>query len=525
MATILIVDDHPTVRGYLTALLGPTGHRLLGASDGAEALEKVRIERPDLVLSDILMPTMDGYEFVRQLRSDPAFARTPEVVFLTAAYHEQEVRALAEACGVRFLITKPFPPETLIQTVSQALGGPPAEAPRPSETFGRDHLRLLTDKLAAKISELEEANRRLTTLVGIGRRTEKALRDSHAFLDAVLEGIPDAVFVKDRQGRYVMVNSACARFVGTSPKDMVGRTDHDLFEPETADCIVEVDRRVMESGETWTADETASAAGVTRTYSTTKRPYRDAAGAVTGVFGIARDITERRRSEETLRQQAERLQALSRRLVAVQEEERRRMARELHDEIGQMLTGLHIVLEADPQASAEAMRKKLSDGRPLIDGLLTRVRDLSFGLRPALLDHLGLLPALLRLFEHYTQQTGVRVDCRHEGLDRRFETELETAAYRIVQEALTNVARHAAVKEAMVRLWVEHEVLAVQVQDHGAGFDPSAVPADGDHCGLAGVYERVTLLGGELLVESEPGAGTQLTASFPLRKGGWEKQP
>src|ERR1700726_1669612 len=105
MATILIVDDRPANREYLTTLLGYGGHRLLQAADGAEALATARADHPDLVIADILMPTMDGYEFVRQLRADPAVAATP-VIFFTAHYHEQEARALADACGVVHILTK-----------------------------------------------------------------------------------------------------------------------------------------------------------------------------------------------------------------------------------------------------------------------------------------------------------------------------------------------------------------------------------------------------------------------------------
>jgi CheY-like chemotaxis protein len=111
MATILVVDDAPTNREFLVTLLGYRGHRLLEAADGAEALALVRAERPDLVIADILMPTMDGYEFVRQLRADPVIAQIL-VIFYTAYYHEQEAKALAQACGVAHILTKPSEPET-----------------------------------------------------------------------------------------------------------------------------------------------------------------------------------------------------------------------------------------------------------------------------------------------------------------------------------------------------------------------------------------------------------------------------
>jgi PAS domain S-box-containing protein len=168
MAIILIVDDRPANREYLVTLLGYGGHRLLEAADGAEGLALARAERPDLVIADILMPTMDGYEFVRQLRADPAVAGTP-VIFYTAHYLEREARALADACGVSHILSKPAQPETVLRTVDAALGMAPPPAPAPAaEDFDREHLRLLTDKLSQKVDELRRANERLSALVDLG---------------------------------------------------------------------------------------------------------------------------------------------------------------------------------------------------------------------------------------------------------------------------------------------------------------------------------------------------------------------
>jgi CheY-like chemotaxis protein len=150
MATILIVDDRPTNREVLVTLLGYGGHRLLEAADGAEALAAAKARRPDLVIADILMPTMDGYEFVRRLRADPAVAAT-RVIFYTAHYHEREARSLADACGVRHILTKPAEPEAVLRTVGDALGvAVPTPPSPPLEQFDREHLRVLTDKLSRR---------------------------------------------------------------------------------------------------------------------------------------------------------------------------------------------------------------------------------------------------------------------------------------------------------------------------------------------------------------------------------------
>src|SRR5512134_3370452 len=131
MTTILIVDDRTTNRQFLVTLLGYAGHRVLEAANGAQALQIVRSEQPDLIITDILMPTMDGYEFVRQLRADPDFASTP-VIFYTATYRDREARSLAKAAGVQYVLTKPAEPAVILNIVNAALGLVPTSI-HPSE--------------------------------------------------------------------------------------------------------------------------------------------------------------------------------------------------------------------------------------------------------------------------------------------------------------------------------------------------------------------------------------------------------
>ncbi len=209
-------------------------------------------------------------------------------------------------------------------------------------------------------------------------------------------------------------------------------------------------------------------------------------------------------------------------LVAAQEAERRRIACELHDEIGQALTSLKLTLEVIPRLPAQKVGPHLRDAQKTLTELMTRVHDLSLDLRPAMLDDLGLLPALLCHFERYTSQAGVQVAFQHTGLDRRFSPAIETGAYRIVQEALTNVARHAGAREATVRVWADQGTLWVQIEDRGKGFDLQGVEAPGAAGGLAGMRERALLLRGHLEVESAPGAGTRVTAELPLDTVGKE---
>jgi diguanylate cyclase (GGDEF)-like protein len=164
LATILIVDANPSDRRSYITLLGNFGHRLLEAGDGIDALEMAKIELPDLIITDILMPRMDGFTLVRRLRAEPLLAGVP-VIFQTSNYFESEIRRLAEASGIRYILRKPADPQEILRTVNATLKQPtiPARLPQTGQ-LQREHLQLLADKLYQKVSELETANKRLRNL-------------------------------------------------------------------------------------------------------------------------------------------------------------------------------------------------------------------------------------------------------------------------------------------------------------------------------------------------------------------------
>ncbi len=225
----------------------------------------------------------------------------------------------------------------------------------------------------------------------------------------------------------------------------------------------------------------------------------------------AAPAVERGRLMETVNTAHDRLEALSRRLVQIQEAERAEIARELHDEVGQLLMGLNLMVEAN-ELEAGSSRGEI---KRVVNELIGRVRDLSVSLRPPMLDALGLLPALLWQIERFQAQSRIQVAFRHANLDRRFPSDIETAAFRIVQEALTNVARHASVDGVDVQVTAEATRLRVEIEDRGRGFDVDAALA-GPSSGLAGMRERARLLGGRVTMESAAGAGTRLRLVLPL---------
>lgn len=208
-----------------------------------------------------------------------------------------------------------------------------------------------------------------------------------------------------------------------------------------------------------------------------------------------------------LRTEHRHLEALSHRLVKLQEEERRGIARELHDGSGQILTALKLGLEAE-----HPDRDRLL---PLLGELSDQLGGISMNLRPPMLDDLGLVPALRWHVRRFSSETRIDVQLHSTGLDGRLRTELELAGFRIVQEALTNVVRHARTDKAVLELTQEHGVLRIRVADSGAGFDPDAVPP-GVGSGLIGMRERASLLGGSLSIQSSPGSGTEVIAELPI---------
>jgi signal transduction histidine kinase len=226
-------------------------------------------------------------------------------------------------------------------------------------------------------------------------------------------------------------------------------------------------------------------------------------------------ITRHRLFEE-VRAGRERSQFLAKRLVEVQEAERRYLAHELHDEIGQILTGLQFTLETGKNSTGEEMIESLANGQAIVGELMERIREIAINLRPSMLDTLGLLPALESFFRRYQTQTGISIVFHHSGLERRFDGEIETTAYRLVQETLTNAARYAETSEVRVQITADDSKLQLAVCDTGKGFEVDQVMHSKKTFGLAGLRERTNWVGGVFEIASQPGSGTTINATFPI---------
>jgi len=369
---ILIVDDMPVNLSVVVDYLEEYGFGIRIARSGESALERVGYDPPDLILLDVLMSGIDGFETCRRLKADPVSREIP-VIFMTAlANPEDKVRGFE--VGAVDYVTKPLSQEEVLARITT-------------------HLRL-----------------------------------------------------------------------------------RDL-----ARSLQEENRQVAE-----------------------------------------RASVEKARLFAAVGEQREQLRALAGKLTEVQETERKQLARELHDELGQMLTAISLNLEATRRALGtdppQGALERLDETALLVDQLLGQVRELSLNLRPPMLDDLGLVSTLRWYVQRYVERSGIRVELNVAVYGERLAPDIETTLYRVLQEALTNIARHAEASSVLVRLGSSGTAVTAYVEDDGCGFDVAAVMEQSvgqRHAGLLGMRERVTLLGGSFAIQSEVGDGTQLSFVIP----------
>ncbi len=427
--------------------------------------------------------------------------------------------------------------------------------PYEKEYYRKDGTRVPILIGAALLETVDDLPRWVCFVLDVGRqkRAEEQLAREKEMLRTIMENTGAQLAYLDTDFNFVMVNSSYARGSGHSFEELLSQNHFALFPSEENEAIF---KRVRDTGETAEfRDKPFSFAdqperGVTY-WDWTLAPVKDESGKVHGLVLSLIDTTDSVRVREELRrhreeleslvsertsqlkesydrlkeeigereQAEEKLRALSHRLVQLQEEERRTIARELHDEIGQSLTVLKLFLDRYHSSRSDGVASPdLEQARNLVKRVMGQLRNLSLTLRPTMLDDLGLLPTLQWHLERYSSQTRIDVNFRHSGLQKKIPREVSTAAYRIVQEALTNVARHANTGEVMVCVRAEKGTLLIEVEDHGEGFD-IAKARDAGSVGLSGISERVLALNGSLTIESTPESGTYLLAELPIPEG------
>lgn len=357
------------------------------------------------------------------------------------------------------------------------------------------------------------------------KRVEAAMRQSQHVLDLVLETLPVGVAVTDQAGDIIMSNATSRRIWGEtmirSGDERWARSPgywHHSGEKVAPAQWPSV--RALRDGSITVNEliDIDAFDGRRKTIEASAAPIHDAERQIVGAVIVIDEVTERVRAEEALHESAVRLQHLSRRLLAVQEEERRHLSRELHDEFGQLLATITLHLQAAKSAAGRAAAERsLDESIALLQRAGTQVRNLALELRPVQLETAGLDATLRWLAQQYQQRTGTVTQV--EGHVSEVSNDVAIACFRVVQEALTNIVRHARAQHVWIELSHSEGLLKLVVRDDGAGFDVGRIlerAGDAGNLGLIGMRERVEILGGRLAIDSQPGHGTRICVSLPV---------
>ena len=349
------------------------------------------------------------------------------------------------------------------------------------------------------------------------KQAEAALTESQRRLQALFDNALDAILLIDDSARYVGANPGACALTGYRREELLQLTVGDITPAPNREQSQELWRAFIAAGQ-----QSGEYTLRRKDGTTVEVEYRAVANIVPGLnLAVLRDITERKREEANLAEHAARLRALSRRLVEAQEVERRHLARELHDQVGQNLTALNInlsilrsQLSSGPAATSVS---RLDDSLRLVDETVARIRDVMAELRPAVLDDYGLLAALRWYAGRFSERTGIVTQVHGADLMPYLPAAVETALFRIAQEALTNVTKHAQAKLVTIALETPDRATRLIIADDGFGFTPTEPRQAGEHrsLGLDSMRERAEAVGGRLAVESAPGKGTRVIVEVP----------
>jgi PAS domain S-box-containing protein len=362
----------------------------------------------------------------------------------------------------------------------------------------------------------------------VRRKGEAALVESNALLRAVSDNTPDAIFVKDRSGRMIFANPATLRMLDKSSASVLGRGSSEIYrDPADAKMVDENDRTVIASGKAQMIVETINLPYGTRTFYSTRAPWLNEQGEVLGLVGISTDITERKRMEDALKEHETQLEALVAartaevseligHLESTREEEKRAIARELHDDLGSALTALnmHLAILFQQIPPEPRLTERSVQIKALLNSVTQTTRRIQVGLRPDKLDIFGIKTAITDQALEFENYTGVTCRASLPDEDLAYAPQVDIALFRMVQEALNNVAKHANATHVDVVLDNNDENIILSIRDNGVGM-PVCQPATTITHGLRGMRERAGYLGGDVKITSAPGHGTSIVVTLP----------
>ncbi|HEX7501976.1 MAG TPA: PAS domain S-box protein, partial [Acidobacteriota bacterium] len=376
-------------------------------------------------------------------------------------------------------------------------------------------------------------------IIAIGRditerkRDEQELRESKALLDAVVDNVPLMIFLKEATDlKFVIFNRAGEELLGHDRNNLLGRNNLDLFPAEQAAFFMAKDRETLD-GEADLLDipeePIMTARKGQRLLHTRKVCIRGIDGATKYLLGISEDITERKEAEAKLLAYQEQLRALTSELFLIEEKERRRIASELHDQIGQNLALCKLKVAAlEKDMTRSQVKSELSAVRRLLECSIQDARSLIFDLSPPVLYELGFQAALEWLAERIEEQYHVPVEFENRAGAEVLENDRQVILFQVVRELLVNVGKHSRASQAKVILSQEKKFLKIQVNDDGVGFDATQIYDAKGHQSSYGFFsmrERMSYLGGELEVRSKSGQGSQIVLTVPQEAVAGREKP
>ncbi|MFZ3277298.1 MAG: PAS domain-containing protein [Candidatus Sulfotelmatobacter sp.] len=516
---ILMVDDQPAKLLSYEVMLGELGENLIKAASAKEALEVLLRNDVAVVLMDVSMPELDGFQLAAMIRQHPRFQRTA-IIFVSAVHLTDLDQLKGYEHGAVDYISVPVVAELLRAKVRVF-----AELHRKTrqlETLNRElEQRVLerTEELARKAELLLYVNTEL-----VGRNQE---------LDAIIQTAPDIIFSRQADGSRDYISDRFYDFTGAPPASANGFGWLDYVHPEDKDKAMADWMHCVETGANYEAEyRLRSRDGSYRWFRARAIPIRDN-GKIVKWYGTCSDIQDSKLVEQSIRDNAaelermvdrrtDELRRLSIRLMTMQDQERRRLARDLHDGLGQELAVAKMVLDkivlqrsAQPAETADDWTQASS----IVDRAIQQVRTMSHLLHPPLLDEVGLLSALSWYVEGLTKRSGIEISLEVQPREfPRLSADVETPVFRIVQEALTNVFRHSEANKVWISLTQTEENIVVAVRDDGKGVDQriTELQPDSVGVGIGGMKQRAREFGGELrLTNAHPGTLVELT--MPLR--------
>ena len=505
---ILMVDDQAGKLLSYEAILADLGENLIKASSAKEALEKLLKTDVAAVLMDVSMPEIDGFELAEIIRQHPRFQKTA-IIFVSAVHLTDVDRLKGYQHGAVDYLSVPIVPEVLRAKVRVF-----AELHRKKLQLERLNTAL-EQRVSDRTQELEQKALDLQKL-------NNDLAQKNQELDAIVHTAPDIIFSRQADGTRDYISGRFYDYTGAAAGSAVGFGWMEYLHPDDKDPSLAHWLRCVQSGEDYESEYRLR--GVDSNYRWFRAravPLKDAQGGILKWYGTCSDIHDSKMLEQSIRDNAAELERLvdsrtselrrlSGRLMTMQDEERRRIAREIHDGLGQELAAAKMILDGIlAKDTSPSKLRAAGDASQLMDRAIQQVRSISHLLHPPLLDEVGLVSALRWFLEGLSERSGIVLRLEVDPPDlARLKSELETAIFRIVQEALTNMFRHAGAHNGVVSLVDKGGSIVVTVRDDGKGIEEQVIQLRPESVGvgIGGMRQRVNELGGSLrLANANPG--------------------